>query len=80
MHQSFIRLNFADNCEEVCKLFNYATWFSTTAKSVKVKIKLSKRDERSQERGKKRSSRVKAKPVVSDDDSEEEQEENVGSP
>lgn len=51
---------------------------STPAKSVKVKIKLSKREERSHERGKKRPSRVKAKPVVSDDDSDEEQEENVG--
>lgn len=47
---------------------------------MKVKIKLSKREERSQERGKKRPSRVKAKPVVSDDDSDEELEENVGSP
>uniref|UniRef100_A0A673NMH7 Probable global transcription activator SNF2L2 n=1 Tax=Sinocyclocheilus rhinocerous TaxID=307959 RepID=A0A673NMH7_9TELE len=45
-------------------------------KSVKVKIKLSKRDERCQDKGKKRPSRGKAKPVVSDDDSEEEQEEN----
>uniref|UniRef100_A0A9J8DF82 SWI/SNF related BAF chromatin remodeling complex subunit ATPase 2 n=2 Tax=Cyprinus carpio TaxID=7962 RepID=A0A9J8DF82_CYPCA len=46
------------------------------SKSVKVKIKLSKRDERCQDKGKKRPSRGKAKPVVSDDDSEEEQEEN----
>ncbi|XP_016096569.1 probable global transcription activator SNF2L2 [Sinocyclocheilus grahami] len=45
-------------------------------KSVKVKIKLNKRDERCQDKGKKRPSRGKAKPVVSDDDSEEEQEEN----
>lgn len=44
---------------------------------MKVKIKLSKRDERCQDKGKKRPSRGKAKPVVSDDDSEEEQE-NVG--
>uniref|UniRef100_A0A8C2DC94 SWI/SNF related, matrix associated, actin dependent regulator of chromatin, subfamily a, member 2 n=1 Tax=Cyprinus carpio TaxID=7962 RepID=A0A8C2DC94_CYPCA len=46
------------------------------SKSVKVKINLSKRDERCQDKGKKRPSRGKAKPVVSDDDSEEEQEEN----
>ncbi|XP_067262028.1 probable global transcription activator SNF2L2 isoform X2 [Chanodichthys erythropterus] len=46
------------------------------SKSVKVKIKLNKRDERCQDKGKKRPSRGKAKPVVSDDDSEEEQEEN----
>ncbi|XP_059406186.1 probable global transcription activator SNF2L2 [Carassius carassius] len=46
------------------------------SKSVKVKIKLSKRDERCQAKGKKRPSRGKAKPVVSDDDSKEEQEEN----
>lgn len=44
---------------------------------MKMKIKLSKRDERCQDKGKKRPSRGKAKPVVSDDDSEEEQEENV---
>lgn len=56
-------------------LFNF---FFIKAKSVKVKIKLSKRDERCQDKGKKRPSRGKAKPVVSDDDSEEEQEENVG--
>uniref|UniRef100_A0A672LUY8 Probable global transcription activator SNF2L2 n=1 Tax=Sinocyclocheilus grahami TaxID=75366 RepID=A0A672LUY8_SINGR len=49
-------------------------------KSVKVKIKLNKRDERCQDKGKKRPSRGKAKPVVSDDDSEEEQEENVSPP
>lgn len=47
---------------------------------MKVKIKLSKRDERCQDKGKKRPSRVKVKPVVSDDDSEEEQEENVSPP
>ncbi|XP_016392804.1 probable global transcription activator SNF2L2 isoform X1 [Sinocyclocheilus rhinocerous] len=46
------------------------------SKSVKVKIRQSNRDERCQDKGKKRSSRGKAKPVVSDDDSEEEQEEN----
>ncbi|XP_051748543.1 probable global transcription activator SNF2L2 isoform X1 [Ctenopharyngodon idella] len=46
------------------------------SKSVKVKIKLNKRDERCQDKGKKRPSRGKAKPVVSDDDSEEEQEDN----
>uniref|UniRef100_A0A671R2B5 Probable global transcription activator SNF2L2 n=1 Tax=Sinocyclocheilus anshuiensis TaxID=1608454 RepID=A0A671R2B5_9TELE len=53
---------------------------SQVSKSVKVKIKLSKRDERCQDKGKKRPSRGKAKPVVSDDDSEEEQEENVSPP
>lgn len=47
---------------------------------MKVKIKLNKRDERCQDKGKKRPSRGKAKPVVSDDDSEEEQEDNVGLP
>ncbi|KAK2911770.1 hypothetical protein Q8A67_003903 [Cirrhinus molitorella] len=46
------------------------------SKSVKVKIKLSKRDERCQDKGKKRPSRGKAKPVVSDDDSEDDQEDN----
>lgn len=46
------------------------------SKSMKMKIKLSKRDERCQDKGKKRPSRGKAKPVVSDDDSEEDQEEN----
>uniref|UniRef100_A0A673KW45 Probable global transcription activator SNF2L2 n=1 Tax=Sinocyclocheilus rhinocerous TaxID=307959 RepID=A0A673KW45_9TELE len=53
---------------------------SQVTKSVKVKIRQSNRDERCQDKGKKRSSRGKAKPVVSDDDSEEEQEENVGPP
>uniref|UniRef100_A0A672LWI8 Probable global transcription activator SNF2L2 n=1 Tax=Sinocyclocheilus grahami TaxID=75366 RepID=A0A672LWI8_SINGR len=53
---------------------------SQVSKSVKVKIKLNKRDERCQDKGKKRPSRGKAKPVVSDDDSEEEQEENVSPP
>lgn len=47
---------------------------------MKVKIRLNKRDERCQDKGKKRPSRGKAKPVVSDDDSEEEQEENVSPP
>uniref|UniRef100_A0A667YGL3 SWI/SNF related BAF chromatin remodeling complex subunit ATPase 2 n=1 Tax=Myripristis murdjan TaxID=586833 RepID=A0A667YGL3_9TELE len=47
------------------------------AKSVRVKIKLSK-EERSHDKGKKRQSRGKAKPVVSDDDSDEEQDDNVG--
>ncbi|RXN34108.1 putative global transcription activator SNF2L2 isoform X1 [Labeo rohita] len=46
------------------------------SKSVKVKIKLSKRDERCQDKGKKRPSRGKAKPVVSDDDSEDDQDDN----
>lgn len=43
-----------------------------------MKIKLSKRGERSHDKGKKRQSRGKAKPVVSDDDSDEDLEENVG--
>lgn len=47
---------------------------------MKVKIKLSKRDERGQDKGKKRPSRGKAKPVVSDDDSDEDQEDNVSPP
>ncbi len=47
---------------------------------MKVKIKLRKRDERCQDKGKKRPSRIKLKPVVFDDDSEEEQEENVSPP
>uniref|UniRef100_A0A7N6FE90 SWI/SNF related, matrix associated, actin dependent regulator of chromatin, subfamily a, member 2 n=1 Tax=Anabas testudineus TaxID=64144 RepID=A0A7N6FE90_ANATE len=47
------------------------------AKSVRVKIKLSK-EARSHDRGKKRQSRVKAKPVVSDDDSDEDLDDNVG--
>lgn len=46
---------------------------------MKVKIKLRKRDERCQDKGKKRPSRIKLKPVISDD-SEEEQEENVSPP
>uniref|UniRef100_A0A3Q3FZM8 Bromo domain-containing protein n=1 Tax=Labrus bergylta TaxID=56723 RepID=A0A3Q3FZM8_9LABR len=45
------------------------------AKSVWVKIKLSK-EGRSSDKGKKRQSRGKAKPVVSDDDSEEDQDDN----
>ncbi|XP_053275912.1 probable global transcription activator SNF2L2 [Pleuronectes platessa] len=45
------------------------------AKSVRVKIKLSK-EGRSYDKGKKRPSRGKAKPVVSDDDSEDDQDEN----
>lgn len=48
-----------------------------SAKSVRVKIKLSK-EARGHDKGKKRQSRGKAKPVVSDDDSEEDQEDNVG--
>lgn len=47
------------------------------AKSVRVKIKLSK-EARSHDKGKKRQSRVKAKPVVSDDDSDEDLDDNVG--
>lgn len=47
------------------------------AKSVRVKIKLSK-EARGHDKGKKRQSRGKAKPVVSDDDSEDEQDDNVG--
>ncbi|KAK7934480.1 hypothetical protein WMY93_005376 [Mugilogobius chulae] len=42
------------------------------AKSMRVKIKLSK-ESRGHDKGKKRSSRGKAKPVVSDDDSDEDQ-------
>lgn len=49
------------------------------AKSVRVKIKLSK-EARGHDKGKKRQSRGKAKPVVSDDDSEDEQDDNVGGP
>uniref|UniRef100_A0A3B4F7Q1 SWI/SNF related, matrix associated, actin dependent regulator of chromatin, subfamily a, member 2 n=1 Tax=Pundamilia nyererei TaxID=303518 RepID=A0A3B4F7Q1_9CICH len=48
-----------------------------SAKSVRVKIKLS-REARSHDKGKKRQSRGKAKPVVSDDDSDEDQDDNVG--
>lgn len=48
------------------------------AKSVRVKIKLSK-EARGHDKGKKRQSRGKAKPVVSDD-SEDEQDDNVGGP
>uniref|UniRef100_A0A672J5M2 Probable global transcription activator SNF2L2 n=1 Tax=Salarias fasciatus TaxID=181472 RepID=A0A672J5M2_SALFA len=48
------------------------------AKSVRVKIKLS-RDARGSDKGKKRQSRGKAKPVVSDDDSDDDQDDNVGS-
>ncbi len=48
-----------------------------SAKSVRVKIKLSK-EARSHDKGKKRQSRGKAKPVVSDDDSDEDQDDNVG--
>ncbi|XP_030644695.1 putative global transcription activator SNF2L2 isoform X2 [Chanos chanos] len=47
------------------------------AKSVKVKIWLGKRDERGQDKAKRKASRAKAKPVVSDDDSEDEHEDNV---
>lgn len=47
------------------------------AKSVRVKIKLG-RDGRSHDKGKKRQSRGKAKPVVSDDDSDDDQDDNVG--
>ena len=43
---------------------------------MRVKIKLSK-EARSHDKGKKRQSRGKAKPVVSDDDSDEEQDDNV---
>ena len=50
-----------------------------SAKSVRVKIKLSK-EPRSTDKGKKRQSRGKAKPVVSDDDSDEDLDDNVGSP
>lgn len=49
----------------------------SSAKSVRVKIKLSK-EARCQDKGKKRQSRGKAKPVVSDDDSDEDQDDNVG--
>lgn len=42
------------------------------SKSVRVKIKLGKREERGHDKGKKRQSRVKAKPVVSDEDSDDE--------
>uniref|UniRef100_A0A8C2ATH1 SWI/SNF related, matrix associated, actin dependent regulator of chromatin, subfamily a, member 2 n=1 Tax=Cyprinus carpio TaxID=7962 RepID=A0A8C2ATH1_CYPCA len=59
-----------------CVVLYELHFFLIQAKSVKVKINLSKRDERCQDKGKKRPSRGKAKPVVSDDDSEEEQEEN----
>lgn len=45
---------------------------STAAKSVRVKIKLGK------DKGKKRQSRGKAKPVVSDDDSDDDLDDNVG--
>lgn len=45
---------------------------------MRVKIKLSK-EARGQDKGKKRQSRGKAKPVVSDDDSDEDQDDNVGS-
>lgn len=48
-----------------------------SAKSVRVKIKLS-REARGHDKGKKRQSRGKAKPVVSDDDSDEDQDDNVG--
>lgn len=48
-----------------------------SAKSVRVKIKLSK-EPRSTDKGKKRQSRGKAKPVVSDDDSDEDLDDNVG--
>lgn len=51
---------------------------ASSAKSVRVKIKLSK-EVRGQDKGKKRQSRGKAKPVVSDDDSDEDQDDNVGS-
>lgn len=44
---------------------------------MRVKIKLSK-EARSHDKGKKRQSRGKAKPVVSDDDSDEDQDDNVG--
>uniref|UniRef100_A0A3Q1C7H9 SWI/SNF related, matrix associated, actin dependent regulator of chromatin, subfamily a, member 2 n=1 Tax=Amphiprion ocellaris TaxID=80972 RepID=A0A3Q1C7H9_AMPOC len=46
------------------------------AKSVRVKIKLS-REARGHDKGKKRQSRGKAKPVVSDDDSDDDQDDNV---
>uniref|UniRef100_A0A673BWX0 Probable global transcription activator SNF2L2 n=1 Tax=Sphaeramia orbicularis TaxID=375764 RepID=A0A673BWX0_9TELE len=47
------------------------------AKSMRVKIKLSK-EARGHDKGKKRPSRGKAKPVVSDDDSDDDQDDNVG--
>uniref|UniRef100_A0A3Q2FZ98 Bromo domain-containing protein n=1 Tax=Cyprinodon variegatus TaxID=28743 RepID=A0A3Q2FZ98_CYPVA len=46
------------------------------AKSVRVRIKLG-REGRSHDKGKKRQSRGKAKPVVSDDDSDDDQDDNV---
>lgn len=52
---------------------------SSIAKSVRVKIKLGRKDsDRSREKGKskKRLSRAKIKPVVSDDDSDDDQEDN----
>lgn len=48
-----------------------------SAKSVRVKIKLSK-EAHSHDKGKRRQSRVKAKPVVSDDDTDEDLDDNVG--
>lgn len=44
---------------------------------MRVKIKLGK-EARSHDKGKKRQSRGKAKPVVSDDDSDDDQDDNVG--
>lgn len=44
---------------------------------MRVKIKIGKKDDRGYEKGKKRQSRIKAKPVVSDDDTEEDQDVNV---
>ncbi|XP_023676416.1 probable global transcription activator SNF2L2 [Paramormyrops kingsleyae] len=46
------------------------------SKSMRVKIKIGKKDDRGYEKGKKRQSRIKAKPVVSDDDTEEDQDVN----
>ena len=47
---------------------------------MRVKIKLSKKDEHGGDKGKKRQSRSKAKPVVSDDDSDDDKDDNVGAP
>lgn len=55
----------------------FSSFGSALARSVKVKIRLGRKDKGS-ERGKARSRRTgrsRAKPVVSDDDSEDEQEE-----
>lgn len=73
----WLLVHFDRLCQMCCPvIFFCSTCVASPARSVKVKIRLGKKEKAGDRgKGRRRTGRTRAKPVVSDDDSEDEQEE-----